>query len=83
MLFACFCWHVEDLYMYAVNYLHMGAAKTWYTIPSQYKEKFEEIYKAKFPNIFAEKPDVLHHLNLMMCPVEAARNYVPIYRTDQ
>jgi len=29
MLFASFCWHVEDLYMYSINYMHQGAAKTW------------------------------------------------------
>ena len=29
MLFANFCWHVEDNYMYSLNYMHKGAAKTW------------------------------------------------------
>lgn len=30
MLFASFCWHVEDLYMYSTNYMHKGNAKTWF-----------------------------------------------------
>jgi hypothetical protein len=30
MLFASFCWHVEDLYMYSTNYMHKGSAKTWF-----------------------------------------------------
>lgn len=52
MKFASFCFHVEDLFMYAFNYLHTGAAKTWYIIPPQFKEKFEEVYKAKYFSIF-------------------------------
>jgi hypothetical protein len=29
-LFASFCWHVEDNYMYSLNYMHEGSDKTWY-----------------------------------------------------
>lgn len=29
MLYATFCWHVEDNYMYSINYSHRGAVKTW------------------------------------------------------
>lgn len=30
MLFATFCWHVEDNHLYSVNIQHLGAAKTWW-----------------------------------------------------
>ena len=33
MLFASFCWHVEDNYLYSVNFQHLGAAKTWCAHP--------------------------------------------------
>lgn len=52
MLFASFCWHVEDLYMLSFNYMHEGSPKTWYIIPSAYKDKFDSLMKKKFPELF-------------------------------
>lgn len=41
-LFATFYWHVEDHSMHSINYLHAGAAKTWYGIPSHGADAFEK-----------------------------------------
>lgn len=68
MKFASFAWHVEDLFMYALNYNHVGAAKTWYTVPRGEADKLEKAYKNSFPQIFKKKPDVMYHLNLLLTP---------------
>jgi hypothetical protein len=30
-----FQWHAEDLFLGAVNYVHFGKPKIWYTVPAQ------------------------------------------------
>ncbi|PPS09825.1 hypothetical protein GOBAR_AA10824 [Gossypium barbadense] len=45
MLFSMFAWHVEDHYLYSINYHHCGASKTWYGIPSHAASKFEKVVK--------------------------------------
>ncbi|GKU95806.1 hypothetical protein SLEP1_g9123 [Rubroshorea leprosula] len=45
MLFSMFAWHVEDHYLYSINYHHCGASKTWYGVPGQAAFKFEKVVK--------------------------------------
>ncbi|KAK8967753.1 Lysine-specific demethylase REF6 [Platanthera guangdongensis] len=33
MLFSWFAWHVKDHELHSLNYLHLGARKTWYGVP--------------------------------------------------
>lgn len=47
MKFATFCWHIEDLYMHSVNYLHEGAQKTWYVVPPRQRLDFEAFVRTK------------------------------------
>ncbi|KAK6140973.1 hypothetical protein DH2020_025291 [Rehmannia glutinosa] len=45
MLFSMFAWHVEDHYLYSINYHHCGAAKTWYGIPGHAALDFENVVR--------------------------------------
>lgn len=43
MMFASFCWHTEDNYLYSINYSHFGDAKQWYGVSSKYAKAFEKV----------------------------------------
>ncbi|GMJ14010.1 relative of early flowering 6, Jumonji domain-containing protein 12, ETHYLENE INSENSITIVE 6 [Hibiscus trionum] len=45
MLFSWFAWHVEDHDLHSLNYLHMGAGKTWYGVPKDAAVAFEEVVR--------------------------------------
>ena len=76
MLFASFCWHIEDCYMYSANYMHKGDAKTWYIVPGGYKEKVETLMRRKYPEIFAKRPNILNQIILQLNPLELIKQGV-------
>jgi hypothetical protein len=82
MLFSSFCWHVEDHYLYAINYLHHGAHKTWYGIPGSAAEKFEQFTRSRFPGLFEANPKLLECLVTMVNPRLLIENGVPVYRMN-
>ncbi|KAK9275026.1 hypothetical protein L1049_022284 [Liquidambar formosana] len=45
MLFSVFAWHVEDHYLYSMNYHHCGAPKTWYGVPGGSALDFEKVVR--------------------------------------
>ncbi|KAJ6761394.1 LYSINE-SPECIFIC DEMETHYLASE REF6 [Salix koriyanagi] len=46
MIFSWFAWHVEDHDLHSLNYMHMGAGKTWYGVPREAAVAFEEVVRA-------------------------------------
>ena len=46
---ASFAWHVEDMDLHSINYIHFGAPKQWYTIRQADRKRFESIMSAAFP----------------------------------
>lgn len=83
MLFATFCWHVEDHFLCSVNYLHRGAAKTWYGVPGSDAEAFENCARATVPRLFEQTPDILHQIVTMVPPGVLVDHGVRVVHTVQ
>uniref|UniRef100_A0A0E0N6H6 JmjC domain-containing protein n=1 Tax=Oryza rufipogon TaxID=4529 RepID=A0A0E0N6H6_ORYRU len=45
MMFSWFAWHVEDHDLHSLNYMHLGAAKTWYGVPRDAALAFEDVVR--------------------------------------
>ncbi|KPM05996.1 lysine-specific demethylase 5A-like protein [Sarcoptes scabiei] len=83
MCFSAFCWHNEDHWTYSINYLHWGEPKSWYGVPGDKAEIFEDSMRNLAPELFSQQPDLLHHLVTTCNPNLLIDQGVPIYRVDQ
>lgn len=83
MCFSSFCWHVEDHYLYSLNYMHWGAPKIWYGVPGADAPKLEAAMKKHLPDLFEKQPDLLHNLVTQISPSILASEGVPVYRCVQ
>ncbi|KAF2841241.1 PLU-1-domain-containing protein [Patellaria atrata CBS 101060] len=83
MCFSTFCWHSEDHNTYSTNYQHFGATKTWYGIPSEDAEKFENAMREAVPELFETQPDLLFQLVTLLTPEQLKKAGVRVYALDQ
>ncbi|XP_031502723.1 lysine-specific demethylase JMJ13 [Nymphaea colorata] len=90
MLFSMFAWHVEDHYLYSINYHHCGASKTWYGIPGHAASAFERVvgkhvYKHEILSGEGEDAafDVLLGKTTMFSPSILLEHDVPVYKAVQ
>lgn len=55
---ATFAWHVEDMDLFSINYIHFGAPKFWYAVPQARAGQLETSMKGMFATDFADNwPD--------------------------
>ena len=63
-----FAYHVEDLNLYSINYLHAGASKSWYSIKQKDKKRFESMAISFFVEEHQDCHEFLRHKTKMFSP---------------
>ncbi|TPX57059.1 hypothetical protein PhCBS80983_g04084 [Powellomyces hirtus] len=80
---ATFAWHVEDMDLYSINYIHFGAPKQWYVIPPESRARFENVAKGVFANEATKCPEFLRHKTNILSPKYLAAKHIPVNRVIQ
>ncbi|KIJ42662.1 hypothetical protein M422DRAFT_31236 [Sphaerobolus stellatus SS14] len=65
---ATFAWHVEDMDLFSINYIHFGAPKHWYAIPQSHAPTLESFMSSSFPGSTASCPQFLRHKAYLASP---------------
>lgn len=65
---ATFAWHLEDVDLYSINYIHFGAPKQWYSISQEDARKFENAMKSIWPNDAKQCSEFLRHKTYLVSP---------------
>ncbi|KAI5787065.1 JmjC domain, hydroxylase-domain-containing protein [Geopyxis carbonaria] len=65
---STFAWHLEDMDLYSINYIHFGAPKQWYSISRADKSKFEQLMKSIWPNDAKKCSQFLRHKTFLVSP---------------
>ncbi|KAK9460639.1 JmjC domain, hydroxylase-domain-containing protein [Lipomyces oligophaga] len=75
---STFAWHVEDMDLYSINYIHFGAPKQWYSISQSDSEKFFNLMRMTFPDEFKRCKEFLRHKTFNMSPTFLARSNIKV-----
>ncbi|OAT07514.1 jumonji family transcription factor [Blastomyces gilchristii SLH14081] len=65
---ATFAWHLEDVDLYSINYIHFGAPKQWYSISQEDMGKFEAAMKSVWPSDAKNCDQFLRHKTYLISP---------------
>jgi hypothetical protein len=65
---ATFAWHLEDMDLYSINYLHFGAPKQWYSIKQDDRQKFEDAMSSAFPGERDKCSEFIRHKTFLISP---------------
>ncbi|UZJ57528.1 hypothetical protein CBS101457_006848 [Exobasidium rhododendri] len=65
---ATFAWHVEDMDLYSINYVHFGAPKQWYSIRQSDRQRFELAMAGAFPGDSSRCKHFMRHKSYLASP---------------
>ncbi|KAF8910264.1 JmjC domain, hydroxylase-domain-containing protein, partial [Mucidula mucida] len=71
---ATFAWHVEDMDLFSINYIHFGAPKFWYAIPQGRAKAFEQVMNGYFPTDGNRCNQFLRHKQFLVSPGRLAKD---------
>lgn len=82
---ATFAWHVEDMDLYSINYIHFGAPKQWYSIRQADKQRFELAMACAFPADSSRCRHFMRHKSYLASPgfIESAAGRIKPLRLVQ
>ncbi|KAI0259156.1 JmjC domain, hydroxylase-domain-containing protein [Gloeopeniophorella convolvens] len=69
---ATFAWHVEDMDLFSINYIHFGAGKFWYAVPQTRASALEQAMRGHFPEP-SRCPQFLRHKSYLASPMTLAK----------
>lgn len=72
---ATFAWHLEDVDLYSINYLHFGAPKQWYSIAQGDARRFEAAMKTIWPTDAKACDQFLRHKTFLISPAHLLANF--------
>ncbi|KAJ1940966.1 hypothetical protein GGF37_003756, partial [Kickxella alabastrina] len=80
---ATFAWHVEDMDLYSINYIHFGSPKAWYAIPVEARARFEMSMQNVFAGDHKLCSQFLRHKAFLLSPRFLASQGIPFNRVVQ
>lgn len=65
---ATFAWHLEDVDLYSINYIHFGAPKQWYSISQEDAPRFEQAMRSIWTSDAKNCDQFLRHKTYLVSP---------------